>query len=198
MRRAIAIALLLLAPACSDSAPAPQQPEAGKSNAQAPSTAATVAGQASPATGSGSRLTGETSSLTGRISDFAVERTDFGTRVQLAADTLFEFDRAELAAAAETNLRRTADFIRQGGPGTVTIIGHTDSKGSEEYNLDLSRRRAEAVAAWLRKEPGMDGRQFAVQGRGEVEPVAPNAAPGGIDNPEGRARNRRVTVDIPR
>lgn len=148
--------------------------------------------------GTVSGLRAETSALTGAVSGFATETTDFGTRVALSADTLFDFDRATLGPAAQDNLRRTADLVRQGGAGTVTVVGHTDAKGDDAYNADLSRRRAEAVVAWLRAQPGLGGRRFDALGKGEAEPVAPNAKPDGSDDPEGRARNRRVTVDIPK
>jgi len=203
MRRAPAFAALLLLPACGGGSSASQAPrqanmaDTSSRPAQPPPTP-TPSPPVSRQIGAAGNMSAHTSSLRGTISDFAVERTDFGTRVQLAADTLFEFDKAELTPAAQTNLQRTAELVRQGGRGTVTIIGHTDSRGEEAYNLDLSKRRAEAVAAWLRVQPGMDARTFAVEGHGEAEPIAPNSAADGTDDPQGRARNRRVTVDIPK
>lgn len=149
--------------------------------------------------GTTSALTGQTSGLTGVVSDFMVQRTDTGTRVELAADTLFEFDKATLSPGAQTNLARTADLVRQGAAdGTITVIGHSDAKGDDAYNLALSKRRAQSVVDWLRSQPGLASRRFVAEGRGEAEPVAPNAGPGGADDPAGRARNRRVVVDIPR
>ncbi len=88
-------------------------------------------------------------------------------------------------------------MVREGGEGTVTVVGHTDAKGEDAYNFDLSKRRAEAVVDWLKSQSGM-ARIFAAEGRGEVEPIAPNTRPDGNDDPDGRARNRRVVVDIPR
>jgi outer membrane protein OmpA-like peptidoglycan-associated protein len=78
------------------------------------------------------------------------------------------------------------------------VTGHTDATGEDAYNLDLSRRRAEAVAAWLRARPELGGWTFTVAGKGEAAPVAPNSRPDGSDDPEGRARNRRVEVTIPK
>jgi len=199
MRRIAAIALLFLAPACGNDETPPAPPRTGENTPVTPRTAATpVSGQAQLPAAPGSRLSGQTSSLSGQVSDFAVERTAFGTRVQIAADTLFEFDKATLTPAAQTNLLRMAELVRQGGQGAVTVTGHSDAKGEAAYNLDLSRRRAEAVVGWLRTQPGMDARTFAIEGRGETQPVAPNTRPDGSDDPEGRARNRRVTIDIPR
>ena len=200
MRGIAAIALLFLVPACGNDAAAPEPPRTGEGTPATPRTAdaTPVSGQTPLPTGPGSRLSGQTSSLAGQVSDFAVERTAFGTRVQIAADTLFEFDKAALTPAAQTNLLRMAELVRQGRQGAVTVTGHSDAKGEDAYNLDLSRRRAEAVVAWLRTQPGMDTRMFAIEGRGETEPVAPNNRPDGSDDPDGRARNRRVTIDIPR
>ena len=88
-------------------------------------------------------------------------------------------------------------MVRQGGEGTVTVVGHTDAKGEDAYNLDMSKRRAEAVVAWLNSQSGIE-RTFTAEGRGEAEPIAPNTHPDGGNDPDGRARNRRVVVNIPR
>jgi outer membrane protein OmpA-like peptidoglycan-associated protein len=77
-----------------------------------------------------------------------------------------------------------------GAPGlAVTIEGHTDASGAEDYNLDLSERRAAAVVGWLTAQ-GIDAARLAPAGRGETEPVAPN------DTADGRALNRRVEVVV--
>jgi outer membrane protein OmpA-like peptidoglycan-associated protein len=191
--RALPWALLLAA--CQASPPDPDR------NAAAPAPVATASApspQASPAPiGQVSGLHGATSGLSGTISDFIVERSATETRVQLAADTLFAFDQATLTPEAQANLQRTAQLVREGGAGAVTVIGHTDAKGAAAYNLDLSRRRAAAVAAWLGAQPDMAHR-FTPVGRGATEPVAPNTTADGKDDPVGRARNRRVVVVIPR
>ena len=178
----------------STSGPRPEASSAAAEPVAAPAAPFTTARQI----GTTSTLTAQTSALTGTISDFSVERTDFGTRVQLAADTLFDFDQATLTPAAQANLARTADLVRGGGAGTVTVTGYTDAKGEDAYNLALSRRRAEAVVAWMRTQPDLADRPFAAVGKGEANPVAPNAKADGSDDPDGRARNRRVTVDIPK
>ena len=79
----------------------------------------------------------------------------------------------------------------------IQIAGHTDSKGSDEYNLQLSQQRAEAVAAWLVNNTNMTSDRLISKGYGETQPVADNQKPNGEDNPEGRAKNRRVEVIIP-
>ena len=124
--------------------------------------------------------------------------TDISTILDLPTDTLFPFDSAELTPQAAESLGRAAEMVRASGPGKITVAGHTDAKGDEAYNLDLSRRRAQAVAAWFGSQVGVRKREFVVMGRGEAEPIAPNAKPDGSDDPSGRAANRRVEVIIPR
>ena len=80
----------------------------------------------------------------------------------------------------------------------MRVTGYTDSRGSDAYNLGLSRRRAAAVTAALHAELGTDAPRLSTRGRGEADPVAPNAKPDGTDSPRGRARNRRVEVVFPR
>jgi OmpA-OmpF porin, OOP family len=115
--------------------------------------------------------------------------------VSVASDVLFEFDRARLTQQAQVTIGRVAERIRDAG-GPVQVDGHTDSLGSDSYNLRLSRRRAAAVSAALRAE--LPARiRIRARGFGEAKPVEPNMI-GGEDNPEGRAQNRRVTISFPR
>jgi outer membrane protein OmpA-like peptidoglycan-associated protein len=120
-----------------------------------------------------------------------------GVRVTLSADVLFRFDRADLSPRARRRLAQAAEEIRAAQPSTVTVEGHTDSKGTDAYNLALSRRRAESVRRALSAELGDDSPRLRAVGRGESEPVAANTRPDGGDSPKGRARNRRVEVRIP-
>jgi OmpA-OmpF porin, OOP family len=115
--------------------------------------------------------------------------------VSVASDVLFEFDRARLTSQARVTIARVAGRIRDAG-GPVRVDGHTDSLGSAPYNLRLSRRRAAAVSAALRADLPT---RIAIRARGfgEADPVEPNTI-GGRDNPEGRARNRRVTISFAR
>lgn len=120
------------------------------------------------------------------------EPTARGTKLTVQNDVLFAFDKADLRPEAREALSRVAEIIRQRRPRQVRIIGHTDSIGSEEYNLQLSKRRAEAVEQWLAANGG-GMPPMEVEGRGESDPVAPNTI-NGQDNPEGRQKNRRVEV----
>jgi len=111
------------------------------------------------------------------------------TVVSLDSDILFAFGSAEVSPVATERIGQLVVEIPQGA--AVSVIGHTDSVGDDAANLELSRQRAQAVAAAItaaRPDLALD-----VQGRGETEPVAPNSS-GGEDNPEGREQNRRVEI----
>ncbi|MDD3799282.1 MAG: OmpA family protein [Novosphingobium sp.] len=99
----------------------------------------------------------------------------------------------ELDAAAKERLDRLAESeqVRAGWP--IVVHGHSDSTGSDEANLRASRRRAQAVAAYLAGK-GIGEARMAVIALGEQNPVAPNAKPDGTPDEEGRARNRRVEI----
>lgn len=119
------------------------------------------------------------------------QRTTYSTKT----DVLFDFGKAGIKPAAVPTLRRiTAEISRRFPTGTITVDGHTDALGTEQDNLDLSRRRAEAITRWLVTEGGIDAARITTHGYGEAVPVAPNTMDTGADNPEGRATNRRVMI----
>ncbi len=98
----------------------------------------------------------------------------------------FDFDSAELKPRMMESLRDFAERVKASpGHEHVTVIGYTDSTGPEEYNLNLSLRRAQAVADYL-ESLGID--DIEVRGEGEANPVADNSTR------EGRAKNRRVEI----
>lgn len=98
----------------------------------------------------------------------------------------FDFDSAVLKPAMEAALTDLADRIKaSAGHETLTIIGHTDSIGTEEYNQGLSERRAESAAMFLQ---GLGIDSISTSGMGETQPVADNGTK------EGRAMNRRIEV----
>ncbi|TDO13921.1 MULTISPECIES: OmpA family protein [Halomonas] len=102
-------------------------------------------------------------------------------------DVNFEFDSATLTMGAEQILDGVAEKLRANRNVRVRIEGHTDSLGSEAYNLDLSQRRAESVADYLGRQ-GVDMERMRTIGYGESQPVATN------DTDAGRAMNRRVEL----
>ncbi|MGQ0794336.1 MAG: OmpA family protein [Deltaproteobacteria bacterium] len=116
-------------------------------------------------------------------------------KIQLDGDVLFDFDRAIIRPKADAVLEQVAEIIKQYQNPDILIGGHTDSRGEENYNLDLSDRRAVAVKDWLIKKGRVSGR-IVTRGYGELKPVAPNENPDGSDNPEGRQSNRRVEIIV--
>lgn len=128
------------------------------------------------------------------VRSLEVKETDTEVRIELAADVLFDFDKADILPKAEQTLAQAAELIGERGQGTVRIEGHTDSKGSDAYNQKLSRRRAESVEAWLRGQPGATKVAYTAAGFGATRPVAPNTRADGSDDPQGRQRNRRVEI----
>jgi outer membrane protein OmpA-like peptidoglycan-associated protein len=109
--------------------------------------------------------------------------------VTMPEGILFDFDSAAIRAGLQSDLRALARNLQQYPDTTVDVIGHTDSEGSAQYNMDLSSRRASAVAGVLLEE-GVAPFRVRSFGRGEDQPVATNLTP------EGRAQNRRVEVVI--
>ena len=203
----LAAGLLLVG--CGQSpAPEPAGPEPAANEVAAVDTAQASqpvadAPASTPASQSGSNLTGSVSGLGGNVSGLRGLVSALGGEVRaneiyvaLPADTLFDFDKADVLPGAEANLSTLAELIGK-TEGPVRLIGHTDAKGNDAYNQALSERRAAAVQAWLQAHGVADGRLQA-QGRGASEPVAPNQHPDGRDNPEGRPKNRRVEAIIPK
>lgn len=105
------------------------------------------------------------------------------------ADLTFDFNRDTVKSQFVGTLRDTGNVLRTYDQTTVDVIGHADSVGPDDYNLDLSQRRASNVASIL-QSGGVSSARILRAGRGESEPVASNATD------SGRAQNRRVEVYI--
>ncbi len=107
--------------------------------------------------------------------------------VILLNNIFFEFDKAELLPESYAELNRVVKFLMQNPSQSVEISGHTDNKGTNEYNRELSDRRAKAVVEYL-VENGCNAENIVARGYGESKPVATN------DTENGRAKNRRVEM----
>jgi outer membrane protein OmpA-like peptidoglycan-associated protein len=132
----------------------------------------------------------------GKVLDLQVKETDTEIRIELAADVLFDFDKADVRKDARDALKQVGDIIKEKAKGTVRIEGHTDSKGSDAYNQKLSERRANSVRDWLVKNEGLKNVRFSTTGFGAKNPTVSNTAPDGSDDPAGRQKNRRVEIVI--
>ena len=119
-----------------------------------------------------------------------VERVGEGIKVILNENTVnFNFDSAELTTTAQSNLDKIAKVFIDNPKTLITIYGYTDSVGKDEYNMKLSRTRANAVKSYLGKK-GIGVKRITAQGMGEADPIASN------DTKEGQAKNRRVEFGI--
>ena len=101
----------------------------------------------------------------------------------------FDFDKSNVKPQYYELLNNLKDFIEQNNY-EVTIVGHTDSVGSNQYNFGLSRRRAESVKAKLLEFGLSEERIVGIEAMGEEQPIATN------DTSEGRAQNRRVEFKL--
>src|SRR5262249_6353009 len=116
--------------------------------------------------------------------------------VELPSDVLFDFDKADIRPDAADALTEVAAIIKEKARGAVRVEGHTDGKGGDAYNQKRADRRGAAGAGWLPTRGGLRTTKFMTVGFGARQPVAPNAKPDGSDDPEGRQKNRRVSIVI--
>lgn len=125
-----------------------------------------------------------------------VEETATSLTMKLEGDVLFDFDKAAVRPDAEVLLEKVATVLGEFPEGKVTVEGHSDAKGGDKVNLDMSQRRADAVKNWLVKKKNIPEKMITTKGFGKTKPVAPNTNPDGSDNPEGRQQNRRVQITV--
>jgi len=116
-------------------------------------------------------------------------------KIDTISPVLFAFDDYSFSKTATRELGHLLRIIQQNKTIHLLIIGHTDSKGSESYNMSLSKKRALAVVSYL-TERGIDAGRLKPLWKGESQLVAMNRFPDGTDNSEGRRLNRRVSFDF--
>jgi outer membrane protein OmpA-like peptidoglycan-associated protein len=130
--------------------------------------------------------TEEAESARRELAELQAKKTDRGM-VMTLGDVLFDTNAATLKPGAASTIDRLAKYLDENADTRLLIEGHTDSTGSEAYNEELSRRRAQAVADELVSR-GVASTRLEVIGRGEGYPVADNSSSGG------RQQNRRVEI----
>jgi outer membrane protein OmpA-like peptidoglycan-associated protein len=118
-----------------------------------------------------------------------IERVGEGIKVTFDSGILFDVDRADLRPEAQQNLIKLAEILNKYEDTNILLEGHTDSDGSEEYNMNLSERRARAVSSFLAAQAVM-AQRMNVMWYGELQPVADNSTA------YGKQQNRRVEVAI--
>jgi outer membrane protein OmpA-like peptidoglycan-associated protein len=123
------------------------------------------------------------------IAGARVERVGEGIKITFSSGIMFDVDKAFLKDQYKGEIRELATILNKYEDTNILLEGHTDSTGSEAYNLDLSNRRAQAVADYLATQ-NVNPARFSITGYGESQPIASN------ETSEGRAQNRRVEVAI--
>lgn len=133
----------------------------------------------------GKQMDKQAEELKNEVPDANVERVGEGIIVELSDKVLFEFGKSDLTAASKQSLDKIVVVFNKYPDTNVEIQGHTDSKGSNDYNMTLSVKRATTVVDYL-KSKGIAAERLTVKGFGEEVPKYDN------ETEEGRAQNRRV------
>ncbi len=110
-------------------------------------------------------------------------------RITMTSHTAFDTDSVNIKPAFHSTMDKLADVVVRYGKTTLTIVGHTDNVGSNQYNQKLSERRAVSVAQYFESRH-VSPLRLATLGKGEGEPVASNSTEGG------RSANRRVEIYV--
>ena len=110
-------------------------------------------------------------------------------KVSFAAEALFDFNKSNVKPEGKAALDDLLAKLQGMNTEVMVTVGHTDSVGSDAYNQKLSMRRAEAVKAYIVSK-GVDASRVYTEGKGESQPIADNSTAAG------RAKNRRVTVEV--
>lgn len=118
-----------------------------------------------------------------------IERVGEGIKITFDSGILFDVDKAELKPEAKANLDKLAVILNKYPDTNILIEGHTDSTGTYEHNLDLSKQRAQSVSNYLAGIK-VDPARFTTMGYGPAQPVASNKTA------DGRQQNRRVELAV--
>lgn len=118
-----------------------------------------------------------------------ITRVGEGIKITFRDGIQFDFNKADLTETSKTNLSELAETLKKYEDTNILVEGHTDATGTHEYNMDLSDRRAESVADYL-KTLGVKDNRLTTKGYGPDQPVADNTSD------YGRQQNRRVEVAI--
>jgi outer membrane protein OmpA-like peptidoglycan-associated protein len=141
--------------------------------------------------GIGAYMDGQESKLRNQLEGTGVSVSRVGDSIVLnmPSNITFDSDKSELKPQFYTTLNSVSAVFKEYKQTLIDVVGHTDSSGTPEYNYDLSRRRAAAVAQYLASQQ-LDPNRFSVEGHGEKDPIASNATK------SGKAQNRRVEITI--
>jgi outer membrane protein OmpA-like peptidoglycan-associated protein len=132
----------------------------------------------------GQHMDKQAAELRADLAGATVERIGEGIKITFDSGLMFGFDSYTLSSNTTTNLANLANTLNKYEDTEILIEGHTDKKGTEEYNLELSKQRGESVSNYL-KQLHVKGSRITTQGYGELQPISE------IDE-----QNRRVEVAI--
>ncbi|MDZ4382661.1 MAG: OmpA family protein [Parvibaculum sp.] len=124
-----------------------------------------------------------------RASGVSVTRVGNDIILNMPGNVTFATNSSDINARFYEVLNSVAVVLKEYNQTLIDVTGHTDSTGSDQYNLELSQKRAQSVGNYLMAQ-GLDGRRFYIVGAGESQPIATN------DTPEGREQNRRVEIRL--
>jgi outer membrane protein OmpA-like peptidoglycan-associated protein len=137
----------------------------------------------------GHKMDKQAKEIQSQVPGAKVDRVGEGIVVEFNEKILFATNQYTLNAVASSNLDKLATVLKSYPDTDIEIQGHTDSQGSDDYNMTLSEKRAASVATYL-KAKGVASSRIKTKGFGETAPVATN------DTEAGRAQNRRVNFLI--
>ena len=120
--------------------------------------------------------------------DLYLEPIEVGLTVRLK-NIYFDFNKTTLKPESFVELNKVVDFLERNPSIEIEISGHTDSKGTDEYNINLSQGRSQSVVDYISRQ-GISGSRLTAKGYGESKPIDTN------DTPEGQANNRRVEFTV--
>lgn len=118
-------------------------------------------------------------------------------RALVLRNIFFDYNQASLRTKSKYELKRLYDFMKSNPEVNIQVSGHTDSKGDDDYNMRLSKDRAQAVVNYLVRN-GISSSRLSAVGYGETRPIARNENADGTDNAVGRQLNRRIEISIPK
>jgi outer membrane protein OmpA-like peptidoglycan-associated protein len=141
--------------------------------------------------GVGVYMDNQEAKLRQRLQNTGVSVTRVGDTIVLnmPSNITFDSDQSDVKPQFYDTLNSVALVFKEYDQSLIDVAGHTDSDGSDDYNIDLSRRRAASVSRYLTSQQ-LDPQRFSVEGRGEREPIASNASA------RGKQQNRRVEITI--
>jgi outer membrane protein OmpA-like peptidoglycan-associated protein len=141
--------------------------------------------------GVGVYMDNQEAQLRQRLASSGVSVTRVGDRIVLnmPSNVTFDSDQSAIKPQFYDTLNSVSLVFQEYDKTLIDVVGHTDASGEDDYNYDLSRRRASSVAQYFASQQ-VNSDRFNVEGRGEREPIASN------DSETGKSQNRRVEITI--